>query len=187
MSVRLFVRAAAAVLFVVVLQLATAAGARVVVDTVVPRGDGSVDLVLSLSGSCAGGATVGLVATLPEGAAVVAVADPQGWSHAVDGTEVTWTGPAARAGATYSVTARIDAAPGDEVEVPATQRCAAGGEVASVPTFVATASTVDPGLRPVADSADPSGAGPMGVGIAVVAFAGLAAAGAVVRRRRGAA
>ena len=195
MSVRPFVRLAAGLLVagLLVLHLAALAAAQVTIDTAVPRGDGSVDLVLSLSRGCDGAATSGLVAALPDGAAVVAVEDPRGWSHEVEAGRVSWAGPAVPAGedARFVVTARIDAVPGDTVLVPTTQLCAGGAEVVwsgaagdaerPAPRFVATASTVDPSARPTAVPAEQTGAGPVAVGVAVAAFVGLAL---VVRRGR---
>lgn len=192
MSLRSVVRPVAGMLLALALGVLPAppAVAQVVLDTVVPRGDGSVDLVLVLSGGCAGGATASLVATLPEGAAVVAADEPEGWSHEVDGGEVGWAGPdlATDADARLSVTARIDAAPGDTVRVPVVQECADGSRVRwddtggrAAPSFVATASTADPGLRPVPTYAESTGAGPWSVAIAVGSFVLL---GAVLARRR---
>jgi hypothetical protein len=180
---------------VVVLQSAAPAAADVVIDSVVPRGDGSVDLVFALSRGCAGAPTEGLVATLPTGAAVVAVEDPDGWSHEVEGGRISWAGPVIPAvdEARFSVTARIGAAPGDTVLVPVEQACAGGARVSWTgplddvetpsPGFVATASTVDPSLQAVPTFAEPDGAGPVSVALAVLAAIGLAVGAAVVRRR----
>lgn len=198
MSARPFVRLAAGLLVagLLVLHLAAAAAARVTIDTAVPRGDGSVDLVLSLSRRCDGAATSGLVVALPDGTAVVAVEDPRGWSHQVETGRVSWAGPTIPAGedARFVVTARVDAVPGDTVLVPATQTCADGGEVEwsgatedaerPAPRFVATASTVDPSARPVAVVSEQGGAGTVAVSVAVAAFAGVALALVVRRGRR---
>jgi uncharacterized protein YcnI len=198
MSTRPFVRLAAGLLVagLLVLHLAAAAAARVTIDAAVPRGDGSVDLVLSLSRGCDGAATSGLVAALPDGTAVVAVEDPRGWSHEVEAGRVSWAGPAIPAGedARFVVTARVDAVPGDTVLVPATQLCGGGAEVEwsdatddaehPAPRFVATASIVDPRARPVAVPSEQGGAGPVGVSVAVAAFVGLSLALVVRRGRR---
>ncbi|GAA1549516.1 DUF1775 domain-containing protein [Nocardioides humi] len=178
----------------VLLQLAAPAAA-VEIASVVPRGDGSADLVLSLSGGCGDAGTTALSATMPTGAAVVAVGDPRRWSHRVVDGRVEWEGPgiAAAEPARFTVTVRLDAEPGDTVLVPAEQTCADGtrvdwadeaeGDEHPAPRFTATAATVDPSARPLPATAQPGGAGPLALALAVVLLPGLAVL-AVVRRSR---
>jgi len=182
------------------LLLTPAAAARTAVGTVAPRGDGSVDLVLTVDHGCAGAATVALETTLPERAVVVAVQDPGGWEHRVDDRVVRWSGGPLRPmdRERFTVTVRLDAEPGSVVTLPSVQRCADGAEVAwtatedgadrPAPRFVATDATVDPALRPAPADTDSGGAGPVAVAVTVAACGLLGLAlGLVARRAAGSA
>lgn len=180
-----------------VLQAAGVASARVRLDSAVPRGGGVVDLVLALDRGCSGTPTTVVSTVLPDGAAVVAVEDPPGWSHEVGAGEVRWSGPriGPRDRARLVITARVDALPGDNVLLPTEQGCADGSSVSwtgeaeadprPAPRFVATAATVDPTARPIAPEVSSSGAGPVRVAIGVIAAILVAAAAALLRRRAG--
>jgi uncharacterized protein YcnI len=169
--------------------------AEVEVETVAPRGDGSVDLVLSVAGGCEAG-TTGLAATLPAGASVVTVAEPGGWSHEIEGREVSWAGPALAGAASgrFTVTARLDVVPGDTVVLPTVQTCADGGELGwseadpagggQAPTFTATASMVDPTARAVPEAAVPSVAGGWTVAVVVAGLPLTVALALGLRARR---
>ncbi|TWG98220.1 hypothetical protein L615_003100000250 [Nocardioides sp. J9] len=137
------------------------------VTQAVGRGDGTADVSLQLVDACAG-PTDAVRVSLPAGAAVVAVGDPDGWTHEVAGGEVTWrpvTGPAAvPTDEPALLTARLAAAAGEQVLLPTTQRCADGRAVAwsepaaagplAAPRFLAGADTVDPSaLAPTVEEA----------------------------------
>jgi len=154
--------------------LAGPAGAASV-DLAIPRGDGSVDVVLALEAGCP--SVTEVVTSLPRSAAVIAAEEPSGWTHAIESTRITWRGPATAAGAMrLVVTARISVEPGETVLLPTRQRCSEGTveewtgpgaqDERPAPRLVATASTVDAGAAGVPATTSP-GASPTAVSAAV--------------------
>lgn len=176
---------------------ARAADEEAVVDQVVGRGDGTVDLTIAVTGGCVGTTTRTVSVRLPVSGAVVSVGDAAGSTHRVDGEQVTWQAgePGARLPRTFSLTARLVAAPGDEVLLPTRLDCADGSSTAwtdtapdgahPAPRFTATADTVDDaGTEAVPVAADGEGGPGHGWLAAAVLLLPAATATAVVARRR---
>lgn len=91
--------------------------------------DGLTTVQFSYEHGCGTSPTTGLRTQLPAGTTdVSAVTGPSGWSGAVDGDVLAWTGPAVANGkaATYTVTMRLVGTKGDVVFLPTIQQCETG-------------------------------------------------------------
>jgi len=189
-----------AVVMAWLLAVAVPVYAHVTIDSVLPQGDGTVELVFAFEHACVeGGAagTTGVTIEAPEDAAVIAVGQPDGWTHVVDRRTIELAGPAVPDGerAEFVVTARIDGEPGHLALFPAVQSCADGtraewtdeasGAESPAPGVLLSAATIDPGMAIVAPPAPSRGANGVQVAVAAVGFVALvtAAAAAFTRRR----
>lgn len=118
--------AGAAVLF----ALPTAAGAHVNASGVTV--DGTTTVTLTFDHGCEGNPTTSLRVLLPDGATSIEPQDPAGWTSAVSGTEVAWTGGEIANGArgTFVLTASLVEPEGSTVFLPTVQGCTGGTEEA---------------------------------------------------------
>lgn len=176
------------------LLLAAPAQAHVLLDSVTPRGDGTVDLVFTFDHGCSKQEpTDELTMQIPDHTAVLSATEPQGWTHRIEDGTIHWTGPGIPDGrrAAFGVTARVGATAGETVLFPTVQACAgaepyawtgrADGDDYPAPRFVATSATVDASLLEPPASATSSGAGPWTIALAIVAF--VVGVGVVTRWR----
>ncbi|MBA4608781.1 hypothetical protein H1W00_09880 [Aeromicrobium sp. Marseille-Q0843] len=184
--------AAARALVLLVALIAVTAGtvapalADVAIDEVLPQGDGTSVLVVTVLGGCEG-STTSLVLELPESTAAIEATGPDGWDRVLDGRRVGFTGPGLPpAQATeFLVTSRIGAEPGESVTVAAEQRCeSVAGMVRSEPTFEVTAEAVDPRMTVRVPPEVSPGADSAQVALVVGVFVLAVAYGAAVVRRR---
>ncbi|WP_286927891.1 MULTISPECIES: hypothetical protein [Aeromicrobium] len=184
--------AAARALVLLVALIAVTAGtvapalADVAIDEVLPQGDGTSVLVVTVRGGC-DASTTGLVLELPEDMAAIDATGPDGWDRVLDGRRAEFTGPGLPpAQATeFLVTSRIGAAPGESVAVAAEQRCEGVADtVPSEPTFEVTPEVVDPRMTVRVPPEVSPGADSAQVALVVGVFVLAAAYGAVVVRRR---
>ena len=174
---------------------ATPASAHVLIDTVQPRGDGSVTITFTFEHGCSGKPTTGLAITVPTGSAVIGADEPEGWTHHSDQGLIRFNGTAIpdHQRAQFVLHARIQADVGSTVLFPTLQQCAGGASLDwsaaaedadyPAPRFVATAATVDPALSSTPQG---NGATPGQVLTATALYVGLAVTAAAewVRRRR---
>ncbi|QOC92112.1 DUF1775 domain-containing protein [Micromonospora craniellae] len=181
---------------------AVPAAAHVEVAGARPNGDGTTTLTFAFDHSCDDSPTTELVVALPEGATATGTVEPDGWSAAVAGDRVTFTGPGLET-AEVGVTTRIVAQAGDTLHFPVLQRCADGNSLDWIdrtadsdypaPRLIATnavletppEATVAP--PPAAGGVTPPEAGGATLGqaltVLVVFVAAAAVAGFVVARR----
>ncbi|WBB53527.1 DUF1775 domain-containing protein [Verrucosispora sp. WMMD573] len=180
---------------------AVPAAAHVEVAEARPNGDGTATLTFSFDHSCDDSPTTELVVALPDGVTASAVAAPEGWSGAVAGDRVTFTGPGLET-ASVGVTARIVARAGDTLIFPVLQRCADGGSYDWIditadsdhpaPRLIATnavlaaqpGTTTAPPLAGGAERTQGDGATLGQASVVVVAFVAAAAVGGFVAVRR---
>ncbi|WP_428964840.1 DUF1775 domain-containing protein [Micromonospora fluostatini] len=196
--------AAAALATVASLALtATPAAAHVELTTAQPNGDGTATLTFSFDHSCDGSPTTELVVAVPDGVTATGTVTPDGWSGAVAGDRVTFTG-AGLTTAQVGVTARIVARAGDTLHFPVLQRCADGGSYHWIdltpdseqpaPRLVATTAVLatqpDPTAATPATASRDGGPGQgegatLGHALVVLAgFVAVAAAGGTMLARR---
>ncbi|MFI7024413.1 DUF1775 domain-containing protein [Micromonospora sp. NPDC049900] len=203
MTPRRWIRTAAVAGGVVAyLALGTApASAHVEVAGAQPNGDGSTTLTFAYDHSCDDSPTTELVVALPEGVTATGTVEPEGWSAALSGDRVTFTGPGLET-AEVGVTARIAAQAGDTLHFPVLQRCADGSSLDWIdrtadsdypaPRLIATNAVLE--NPPEATAAPPAAAGgssPESAGatlnqalsVVVVFVAVAAGAGFVLARR----
>lgn len=170
----------------VLIGAAAPATADVSVDAVVPQGDGTVALVITVEQGCDDAPTTGLTLEVPQGSGVIGATAPDGWDRVLDGRRAEFTGPAIPAGQVteFILTARIGAQPGETVTVAADQRCAGGALVTSEPRFEVAADLVDPRMAVVETPDVPPGADTGQLAAAIAAFVVLVGAAAVAVGRR---
>ncbi|WP_431727055.1 DUF1775 domain-containing protein [Verrucosispora sp. TAA-831] len=203
MTPRRWIRTAAVAGGVVAyLALGTApASAHVEVAGAQPNGDGSTTLTFAYDHSCDDSPTTELVVALPEGVTATGTVEPEGWSAALSGDRVTFTGPGLET-AEVGVTARIAAQAGDTLHFPVLQLCADGSSLDWIdrtadsdypaPRLIATNAVLE--NPPEATAAPPAAAGgssPESAGatlnqalsVVVVFVAVAAGAGFVLARR----
>jgi uncharacterized protein YcnI len=180
---------------------AVPAAAHVEVAGAQPNGDGTATLTFAFDHSCDASPTTELVVALPEGATATDTVAPAGWSGAVAGNRVTFTGPGLET-AEVGVTTRLVGRPGDTLHFPVLQRCADGGSYDWIdltadsdypaPRLIATAAVLaaapESGADPVAAAGD-TGAGQggatLGQALGVLGgFVVLAGAGGFLLARR---
>ncbi len=187
---------ASAVAVLAIAVFAGPASAHVLVDSVRPLGDGSVDIRFAFNHGCSGGeATTRLIVTLPRNVTYLRSEPPSGWSATVESSVVTFSGPAIpnEDEAAFGITALVTAEPGTAVLLPTIQECGTTARYEwtgvtndaeePAPRFIATAATATaPPARPVA--AD-SGPGTMQLALVAAGFVAVAAlaTGTLSRRR----
>ncbi|WP_187281226.1 DUF1775 domain-containing protein [Nonomuraea sp. C10] len=192
-------RAAGVVLAAAVLVLLPAAPAlaHVLLESAQPNGDGSVTLTFSFDHGCDGAPTEALLVRMPAGSSALSAGQPSGWSSAVKGNTVEWTGPGIADGtkASFTVSARLSGKAGEPLIFPTTQRCTGGKGYEWIgadddakepaPRLIATAAVLDPDLSPAPPPAvGTDGADDVQVAVALGAFTALAALTAHLARRR---
>ncbi|WP_432050551.1 DUF1775 domain-containing protein [Verrucosispora sp. NA02020] len=130
MRSRRWIRAAAVATGVVAYLAwgAAPAAAHVEVAEAKPNGDGTTTLTFAFDHSCDDSPTTELVVALPEGVTATGTVEPEGWSAALSGDRVTFSGPG-RETAEVGVTTRIVAQAGDTLHFPVLQRCADGNSL----------------------------------------------------------
>lgn len=172
---------------------AAPASAHLLLEEAVPQGDGSVELRFTFDHSCEDALTTGLAITMPSGSTVEDATGPDGWVAEPTDAEVTFSGPGLETseGEAFTVTARLTGSAGDLLLFPSEQSCDNGDAYSwseqeetgerPAPRIVATAATATPEQAATADGS--GGASGRQVLASVVAFAGLAGAGAWLARR----
>ncbi|MER5458557.1 DUF1775 domain-containing protein [Micromonospora sp. NPDC002389] len=181
---------------------AAPASAHVEIAGAQPNGDGSTTLTFAYDHSCDDSPTTELVVALPEGVTATGTVEPDGWSAALSGDRVTFTGPGLGT-AEVGVTARITAQAGDTLHFPVLQRCADGNSLDWIdrtadsdypaPRLIATNAVLEnpPEATAAPPAASGGGASPEGAGttlgqaltVVVVFVAVAAGAGFVLARR----
>ena len=173
---------------VIALTIGTAAPALadVTIDEVLPQGDGTSVLVVSVEGGCES-STTGLALELPEDTAVIDATAPDGWDRVLDGRRVEFVGPGLPPAQVteFLLTSRVGAEPGQSVTVTAEQRCEGVADpVRSDPGFEATAEAADPRMTVRVPPEVSPGADSAQVALVIGVFVLVAAYGALVFRRR---
>lgn len=148
---------------------AAPAAAHILLDSAVPRGDGSVELTFTFDHSCDEAPTTSLEINLPEEAEVLDASGPDGWAATTSARRVEWSGPGIGDGAAarFTVVATLRGSIGQTLLFPAVQRCADGdgytwddlteSEERPAPRLVATAAVLSGVTAPA--PGEPAGGG----------------------------
>ncbi|WP_435737978.1 DUF1775 domain-containing protein [Cellulosimicrobium sp. PMB13] len=175
------------------------AGAHVLIETVEPHGDGISTITFTFDHGCDGEPTDTLRVTMPEGVELLAATQPDGWTSAVGGDGVTWSGEEAPVPdgerAAFTVDVRVTGEIGQSFAFPAVQECPSGAShdwsdtdpsgAHPAPTFVATAATLStPTASPLPASEPPTPLGPLVAGVVGASVLAGACGAWAVRARR---
>ncbi|SKB02993.1 hypothetical protein [Aeromicrobium choanae] len=175
-----------AALVAVLLGPAAPALADVAIDEVLPQGNGTSVLVVTVEGGCES-STTGLALELPEDTSVIDATGPDGWNRVLDGRRIEFAGPGLPPAQVteFLLTSRIGAESGEFVTVAAEQRCEGVTDaVRSEPRFEVTAEAVDPRMTVREPPRVSPGADSAQVALVIAVFVLAVAYGAVSARRR---
>ncbi|MFT4298122.1 MAG: DUF1775 domain-containing protein [Aeromicrobium sp.] len=169
------------------------ASAHVLVETVVPRGDGSAELALTFDHGCTDSPTVSLVVEAPAGSQFLDGTAPTGWTAAVEGggSRIVFAGPGIGDGQAprFTIGARLAGSVGQTLLFETRQECANGqgydwtdaseSQDRPAPRIVATAAVLAEQAPPAASAPPALPEDGVGLGQIALAIALLAAAAGV--------